>query len=227
MKTILVLPTYNEADNIPLIVPEIMALDIPDLNILIVDDNSPDGTGQIADELAQTYPCVMVSHRKAKDGLGKAYIPGFKLALEQGADVIGQMDSDFSHPVEKLREMYQNIQDPANDIVIGSRYIPGGALDENWPFWRKALSVGGNIYARTILNLPYSDVTGGFKLWKSHVLSNFALDAIRSSGVRFSCPYCLLVQYQIPYYSCGRAALTNSRNQKMVDCLKELHSAHA
>ncbi|MBT3669085.1 MAG: polyprenol monophosphomannose synthase [Chloroflexi bacterium] len=184
MKINLILPTYNEAENLPRLIPVLFNLPIQDLNILIIDDNSPDGTGEIAEKLALEYPGkIQVVHRKGKLGLGSAYILGFKMALENGADAIGQMDSDFSHPPEKLPELIDGIN--GYDIAIGSRYIKGGSLDKKWPLWRKALSAWGNFYARSILRIPTKDVTGGFRLWSRHVLENLPLERVISNGYIF------------------------------------------
>lgn len=152
--------------------------------MLIVDDNSPDGTGQIADQLSvETHGRVQVMHRTGKLGLGSAYIQGFRRAIEMGAEAIGQMDADFSHPVEKLPEMLETLN--KTDVVLGSRYVAGGKLDERWPFWRKGLSAFGNFYARTILGLPIRDVTGGFRLWKRATLQSMPLERVRSNGYVF------------------------------------------
>ena len=184
MKINLILPTYNEAENLPRLIPVLFNLPIQDLNILIIDDNSPDGTGEIAEKLALEYPGkIQVVHRKGKLGLGSAYILGFKMALENGADAIGQMDSDFSLPPEKLPELIDGIN--GYDIAIGSRYIKGGSLDKKWPLWRKALSAWGNFYARSILRIPTKDVTGGFRLWSRHVLENLPLERVISNGYIF------------------------------------------
>ena len=184
MKTTIVIPTYKEAENLPKIVEAIFALPLPDLTILVVDDNSPDGTGQIAEDLGKTYQGrVEVLHRAGKLGLGTAYIQGFQLAMEHGAEAVCQMDADFSHPPEKVLELVSTLEHC--DLAIGSRYVPGGKLDENWPFWRKALSGFGNFYARTILGLPHRDVTGGFRLWRRSTLQSMPLDRIRSNGYIF------------------------------------------
>lgn len=184
MKTIQVIPTYNEAGNLPELVESLFKQGIPDLNILIVDDNSPDGTGEIAENLANSYPRQMsVRHRQVKEGLGKAYIEGFRWALNQGADVIGMMDADLSHPPEKLPAMLSALNKA--DVVIGSRYVPGGKLDEDWPIWRKALSSFGNAYARTILGLPIRDTTGGYRLWSRAALQAIPFEESRSSGYVF------------------------------------------
>ena len=184
MKITIVVPTYNEAENLPKLVSALFALPLPDLNLLIVDDNSPDGTGKLADDLCQQMNGRMdVIHRAGKLGLGTAYITGFKHALEHGAQAVGQMDADFSHPIEKIVELAREIE--KYDAVIGSRYVKGGRLDENWPAWRKGLSAFGNIYARTILNLPVRDCTGGYRMWRRETLLGMPLDRIRSNGYVF------------------------------------------
>lgn len=184
MKTTIVIPTYNEAENLPKLVSVLFQLPMPDLSLLIVDDNSPDGTGQIAEDLGrETGGRVRVLHRAGKLGLGTAYIEGFQLSLNQGAEAVGQMDADFSHPVDKIPRLVEALQQ--YDVALGSRYIPGGSLDERWPIWRKGLSAWGNFYARTILGLPMKDVTGGFRLWRSTTLRRMPLDRIRSNGYIF------------------------------------------
>lgn len=184
MKTTIVVPTFNEAENLPKLVPALFALPVPDLNLLIVDDNSPDGTGQLADELAkQMAPRMEVIHRAGKMGLGTAYIAGFGHAIERGADAVGQMDADFSHPLEKIVDLVRELNE--YPVVIGSRYTAGGSLDENWPLWRKGLSAFGNFYARTILRLPLRDCTGGFRLMRRDVLCSMPLNRIRSNGYVF------------------------------------------
>ncbi|NLG95967.1 MAG: polyprenol monophosphomannose synthase [Chloroflexi bacterium] len=184
MNITFVIPTYNEAENLPKLVSALFALPLQELNLLIVDDNSPDGTGQVADDLCRQYQGRLeVIHRTGKLGLGTAYITGFKHALARGAQAVGQMDADFSHPIEKIVEMACEIDHC--DMVLGSRYVPGGSLDERWPIWRKFLSGFGNFYARTILNLPVRDVTGGFRLWRRETLLGMPLDRIRSNGYVF------------------------------------------
>ena len=184
MKTTIVIPTFNEAINLPILVEKLFGLPLDDLSILVVDDNSPDGTGNIAEELGTKYNGrISVLHREGKLGLGTAYIQGFQLAMERGAEAVGQMDADFSHPPEKIVELVKTLE--TCDMALGSRYVPGGKLDERWPFWRKALSGWGNFYARTILGLKLRDVTGGFRLWKSHTLKSMPLDRIRSNGYIF------------------------------------------
>jgi dolichol-phosphate mannosyltransferase len=184
MKTLIVLPTFNEAENLPLLVWAIFGLEDSDISLLVVDDNSPDGTGQIADKLAEEFPGrISVMHRKGKQGLASAYIQGFQQALLTDADAIGMMDSDFSHAPEKLPEMIAAMADA--DLVIGSRYVSGGSVDKDWPFWRKALSAFGNFYARTILGIPINDVTTGYRLWRSEKMRTFPLEKVLSSGYIF------------------------------------------
>jgi dolichol-phosphate mannosyltransferase len=180
----IIVPTYNEAENLPKLTNSLLGLPLPGINLLVVDDNSPDGTGQIAEELSLAHPGrVDVLHRAGKLGLGTAYIEGFRWALEHDAQAIGQMDADFSHPMDKIPLMVETLT--GCDAVIGSRYVKGGALDERWPFWRKWLSGFGNLYARTILGIPIRDVTGGFKLWRRETLAGMPLDRIKSNGYVF------------------------------------------
>jgi dolichol-phosphate mannosyltransferase len=185
LKTTIVIPTYNEAENLPKMVSALFALPMQDLHILVVDDNSPDSTGQIAEELGtKNNDRVHVLHRAGKLGLGTAYIQGFKMALMEGADAVGQMDADFSHPPEKALELVNTLH--RCDVAVGSRYIKGGKLDENWPLWRRLLSGWGNIYARTILGgMPIKDVTGGFRFWHRRTLDGMPLDRIKSNGYIF------------------------------------------
>ena len=184
MKVTIVIPTYNEAENLPQLLSAIFKLNLPELDILVVDDNSPDGTGQIAEDKGKEYQeRVKVLHRSGKLGLGTAYIQGFQIALENGAEAVGQMDADFSHPPEKVTELIQALE--GCDVALGSRYVSGGSLDERWPLWRKALSAFGNTYARTILRLPVNDVTGGFRLYRRETLLAMPLKCIRSNGYVF------------------------------------------
>jgi dolichol-phosphate mannosyltransferase len=183
MPITIVLPTYNEAENLPKLVSALFSLPL-DLAVLVVDDNSPDGTGRIADGLSKQYKGkVAVLHRAGKLGLRSAYIEGFRRAFELGADAVVQMDADFSHDPAVLTEMARRIA--SYDVVIGSRYVRGGSLDERWPSWRKALSAFGNAYARTILGFPLRDVTTGYRMWKREALQNMPLDRIRSNGYIF------------------------------------------
>lgn len=184
MSTIIVIPTYNERENLPTLVEKIRALPLSDVELLVVDDNSPDGTGALADEYAaKKNSRVHVLHRSGKLGLGTAYVAGFSKALELGAERVVQMDADLSHPPEKLVELIETGRD--YDLVIGSRYVPGGSLDRDWPVWRKALSGFGNFYARTLLGLKVRDVTAGFRLWRREALQRIPLQRIRSNGYMF------------------------------------------
>ncbi len=165
-------------------VSTLFALPIPDLRILVVDDNSPDGTGKLAEELgAANGGRVSVLHRSGKLGLGSAYIQGFQMALQQGAKAVAQMDADFSHPPDKLVEMANVLE--TCDVVLGSRYVSGGRLDERWSIWRKILSSWGNFYSRVILRIPVHDITGGFRAWRREALMKMPLDRVRSNGYAF------------------------------------------
>jgi dolichol-phosphate mannosyltransferase len=180
----IVIPTYNEKENINRLVPVLFKLDIPWTHILVVDDNSPDGTGDLADQLGKQFAGrVECLHRPAKQGIGPAYLQGFAYALSHGAERILQMDADLSHPPEKIPEMIERLE--TADAVIGSRYVSGGSLDEHWAYWRKQLSGFGNAYARSILKLPIKDVTGGFKLWKRSTLERMPLERVRANGYIF------------------------------------------
>ena len=184
MITTIVIPTFNEVQNLPHLVEAVFNQQLPGLRLLVVDDNSLDGTGDIAEQLASQYSQrLSVLHRSGKLGMGTAYIAGFKRALENGADCIGQMDADFSHPPDKILALNDALQNC--DVAIGSRYVSGGSLDERWPVWRKGLSRWGNFYARSILGLHMRDVTGGFRLWRRETLLRMPLDRIRSNGYVF------------------------------------------
>lgn len=184
MKTTIVIPTYNEAENLPVLVEKVLSLPVPELSILVVDDNSPDGTGEIAETLGKKFNGrVLVLHRTGKQGLGSAYIQGFQMAMNNGAEAVGQMDADFSHPSEKIVDLLKTLE--SCDMALGSRYVPGGKLDERWPLWRKALSGFGNFYARTILGMQLRDVTGGYRIWKASTLKAMPLNRIKSNGYIF------------------------------------------
>jgi dolichol-phosphate mannosyltransferase len=178
-----VTPTYNEAENLPKMVSALFSLPL-DLRILVVDDNSPDGTGRLADELAGSHPNrVTVLHRPGKLGLRSAYLNGFQKILETDAQAIVQMDADFSHDPSVLIEMAKLLE--THDMVLGSRYTPGGSVDQRWPFWRKGLSAFGNFYARTILGLPLRDVTTGYRMWRRETLQQIPFERIQSNGYIF------------------------------------------
>ena len=217
MKITIVIPTYNEVENIPKLFSALFDLPLPDLRLLVVDDNSPDGTGKVAEALSSQYGGrVDVLHRAGKMGLGTAYIEGFHFALEHGAQAIGQMDADFSHPVAKVPELVSAVEDC--DIVIGSRYVLGGSLDEHWPLWRKGLSRWGNFYARTILGLPIRDVTGGFRLWRRETLLGMPLQRVKSNGYVFQVEIAYIAHRlgfksrEIPIYFADRRWGTSKMN---------------
>jgi len=185
MKTMVLLPTFNEVENLALMLQALLALPIDDLEVMVIDDNSPDGTGQLADELAaQSEGRVHVLHRASKEGLGRAYQDGFDRALGMDANLIVQMDCDFSHPVDKLPEMVAKAAQ--YDVVIGSRYVKGGSLDTEWGWERKLLSWWANrIYIWLILRAKTHDCTGGFRVWNRYVLEGIDRRRIRSNGYIF------------------------------------------
>jgi dolichol-phosphate mannosyltransferase len=178
----LVLPTYNEATNVAAIVAATRANLPADARILIVDDNSPDGTGEIADRLAEADPGVEVLHRGAKEGLGPAYIAGFRHALAGGADFVLQMDSDFSHDPADLPRLLAAMD--SADLAIGSRYVAGGGVAD-WSLLRRVVSRGGSLYAGLVLRARPRDLTGGFKCWRRAVLETIDLDAVAAKGYVF------------------------------------------
>ncbi len=179
-----VIPTYNEAENLPSLIDNIVATSISNLKLIIVDDGSPDGTGQLAEELADQLPGrLSVVHRPGKMGLGSAYIRGFGVALSEGAEAVGQMDADFSHSPSYLPGLLAELE--RWDAVFGSRYVEGGRVDERWSFWRVFLSKFGNTYARVILRLQVRDSTGGFRIWRAETLRRMPLQRIRSEGYVF------------------------------------------
>ena len=180
-RVIMVVPTYNEADNLAWIVGRLHAAQ-PDVDVLVVDDASPDGTGDIAEELAGTDPRVHVLHRTGKEGLGAAYLHGFAHALEAGYDVIGEMDADGSHQPEQLHLLRDALTDA--DLVIGSRWVPGGTV-VNWPLRRELLSRGGNLYVRLLLGIAVRDATAGFRLYRRATLEAIDLASVQSTGYVF------------------------------------------
>lgn len=188
-----VIPTYNEADNLPAMAAALFALPFARLQLLVVDDNSPDGTGRVADELAERYnataqpdrPRILVIHRKGKGGLGTAYVEGMRRALADGADYVLQMDADFSHSPVYIPQMLGVMLATDAHVVIGSRYVPGGSLDEGWGPGRRLLSWWANLYSRAILNLRIRDMTAGFKLWRRTALLEIGLEDVRSNGYSF------------------------------------------
>jgi dolichol-phosphate mannosyltransferase len=185
MKVIVVTPTYNEVKNITALAGELWNLDVPDLSILVVDDNSPDGTGEAAERLAEENPGKMhVMRRPGKMGLGTAYKDGFRKALDMGAEAIVQMDADFSHSPSYIPQMLDLLGE--YDVVVGSRYVEGGRLDERWSVWRYLLSWWANaVYTRLILGLQIKDTTAGFKAWRRETLLGIGLSRIYSNGYDF------------------------------------------
>jgi dolichol-phosphate mannosyltransferase len=181
-KALVIIPTYNEAKNLPLIVPQVLAQD-QSIEVLIIDDNSPDGTGRAADELAQRDPRVHVLHREGKQGLGTAYRVGFRWALARDYEYVFEMDCDFSHDPKHLPEFLAAARDA--DLVLGSRYLDGRVTVVNWPMTRLFLSYCANIYARVVTGLKVCDATGGFKCFRRCVLEAIDLDAVRSNGYAF------------------------------------------
>lgn len=179
--TLVIVPTYNERENLPKLVERVLALPIP-IELLVVDDNSPDGTGQLADELAAKHPSIHVLHRAEKNGLGRAYCAGFAWALEREYEFIMEMDGDFSHnpdDIPKFRQAAENA-----DLVLGSRYRDGIRVI-NWPLKRLMLSMGAAMYVRVVTGMPFSDPTGGFKCFRRRTLQSIDLQAVRSNGYSF------------------------------------------
>ena len=183
MKTIVIIPTYNEKSNIAEIIEKLFSLKINSLEVLVVDDNSPDGTAEVVRKLAQKYPVNLIV-RSEKRGLGTAYTAAFKNILSQpgSPDIIIQMDADLSHDPAVIPVFLNQIKNC--DVVLGSRYIKGGGV-KNWNFFRRIVSRWSNVYARVILGLPYRDLTGGFKCWKREVLEKIDLDSLSSVGYNF------------------------------------------
>ena len=184
MNPTIVIPTYNEAENVRPMVEALLALELPDLDILVVDDESPDGTGRIVDQLVDRYPGqVHALHRSGQRGLGRAYIDGFRWTLKHGAEAVVQMDCDFSHSPEDVPRLLAGLSE--YDVVVGSRYVEGGRVDEEWELGRELLSWWANLYARFILRSTVRDFTAGFKAWRCDALEAIDLSAIRSQGYVF------------------------------------------
>ncbi|MCY4545596.1 MAG: polyprenol monophosphomannose synthase [Gemmatimonadetes bacterium] len=181
MKSLIIVPTYNELENIRRLLPELMALG-PDIRVLVVDDNSPDGTGKLADELAAENERISVLHRPGKLGLGSAYVAGFKYAIQQDVDCVFEMDADFSHDPAMIPRFIEEIA--SCDVVIGSRYISGINV-VNWPMSRLLLSYFANIYTRLVTGMTIRDTTSGYKCFRREVLEHIELDEVRSDGYAF------------------------------------------
>jgi dolichol-phosphate mannosyltransferase len=182
MREVICLPTYNERENLGRMVAALRGLDLDDLHVLVVDDNSPDGTGDIADRLAAEDDHVHVLHREKKEGLGPAYLAGFRRALELGADLVFEIDCDFSHDPADVPRLAAAAEDA--DLVLGSRYVRGGGT-RNWGFVRRFISRGGSLYAQMLLQLGVRDLTGGFKCYRREVLQTIDLEGISSLGYAF------------------------------------------
>jgi dolichol-phosphate mannosyltransferase len=181
--TWIVLPTYDEAGNLPGIAAAILAA-VPDATLLVVDDRSPDGTGRLADALAAADPRVRVRHRAGKEGLGRAYLDGFRVALDGGAGAVVQMDADWSHDPAILPALLEPIRDGRADLVIGSRYTRGGRV-EDWGIGRRLISRLGSLFARIVLWLQPNDLTGGFKAWRASTLAAIPFDGVHAGGYVF------------------------------------------
>ncbi len=180
-RVLVCIPTYNERENLPLVVARIRA-SVPAADLLVIDDSSPDGTGEVADAIAAEDPQVQVLHRPGKQGLGMAYLAGFERGLEAGYDAIVEMDADGSHRPEQLPLLLEALE--GADLVIGSRWVKGGSV-VNWPLHRKALSVGGNLYTRVLLGMPVHDATAGYRAYRADALRAIGLDHVASQGYCF------------------------------------------
>ncbi|GAB3146798.1 polyprenol monophosphomannose synthase [Microbispora hainanensis] len=181
-RVLVIVPTYNERENLPLITRRLREA-LPDVHLLVADDNSPDGTGRIADELAEADDHVHVMHRTSKQGLGAAYIAGFHWGLAEGYDVLVEMDADGSHQPEELHKLLDAVAGGA-DLAIGSRWVPGGKT-VNWPVSRELLSRGANTYVRLVLGIPVRDATAGFRAYRAATLEKIGLDDVESQGYCF------------------------------------------
>ncbi|MFI2645615.1 polyprenol monophosphomannose synthase [Streptomyces sp. NPDC018610] len=185
-KIVVVVPTYDERENLPVLAGLLAELRLPDLHLLVVDDDSPDGTGDVADKLAAENPGrVGVLHRAEKDGLGRAYVAGMTRALAEGADVVIQMDADLSHPASVIPTMVDTLLNTDAAVVLGSRYVAGGATAADWPWHRKALSLWANVYVNTLLRLGVKDATAGFKAWRAEALRAIDPGSVHSNGYSF------------------------------------------
>ncbi|MGD0247874.1 MAG: polyprenol monophosphomannose synthase [Candidatus Limnocylindrales bacterium] len=179
----IIIPTYNERDNVGPIADAVLET-IPEAHILIVDDGSPDGTGELADEMARKNKAITVLHREAKQGLGRAYVAAFKDLLARDAGIVVQMDADFSHPVRYLPSLLEPLRTGTADLVLGSRYVEGGHIPR-WNILRRLVSRGGSVFAGVVLLMPYRDLTGGFKAWRSAALRQIELDRLHAGGYAF------------------------------------------
>ena len=217
-RALVCVPTYDEKENVVAIVEAVLAA-APDVDVLVIDDNSPDGTGRLADEIAAREPRVHVLHRAGKEGLGRAYLAGFAWALARGYGLVLEMDADFSHDPRYLPAMLEAAREA--DLVLGSRYVPGGGT-VNWGVARKLISRGGSLYARTILGIPIRDLTGGFKCFRREVLESLPLDKIKSDGYSFQIEVNFIVWKkgfrvkEIPIVFVDRTAGTSKMSRRIV-----------
>jgi dolichol-phosphate mannosyltransferase len=193
----IIIPTYNERENLAPIVGRVRA-SVPNADVLVVDDASPDGTGELADQIAATDPCVHVMHRTEKSGLGAAYIAGFRWALDRGYGAVVEMDADGSHQPEQLSRLLTAMEHA--DLVIGSRWVPGGKV-VNWPWYRQILSRSGNTYVRLMLGIGLRDATGGYRVYRGNTLRRIGLDQVRSQG------YCFQVDLTLRTLQAGMTAV--------------------
>ena len=186
MKTVVVIPTYDEIRNVAPMAKAVLGAGVPGLELLFVDDNSPDGTGVAIEELMKAEPRLRCLHRPGKEGLGRAYVAGFAKALEMGADLVIQMDCDFSHDPKDLPRLVEAAagRDGSADLVIGSRYVPGGSTP-GWPFKRRLITRAGGVFIRTVTGLPLRDPTGGFKCWRAETLRKIDFPTVGSKGYSF------------------------------------------
>jgi dolichol-phosphate mannosyltransferase len=180
-KVLVIIPTYNESENIESIVSRVRA-SVPGVDVLVADDNSPDGTGRIADTIAENDPHVQVMHRKGKEGLGAAYLAGFHWGIDHGYDILIEMDADGSHQPEQLHRLLEAVRDA--DLVLGSRWVTGGSV-VNWPLHRKVISRGGSLYSRLMLGLDLRDITGGYRAFRKDTLLGIDMDSVASQGYCF------------------------------------------
>ena len=217
-----VIPTYNERDNLPTVLERVLSLPVPGLRVLVVDDGSPDGTGELADECARvTGHRVHVLHRATKDGLGRAYVAGMGHALAQGAAAVIQMDADLSHPVRTIPLMLATLADGRADVVVGSRYVAGGSTAREWPWHRRLLSRAANSYVDHVLHLGVRDATSGFKAWRADALRSIDLPSCRSDGYAFQielahrCRCLGLVVQELPIHFADRSHGRSKRFQRV------------
>jgi dolichol-phosphate mannosyltransferase len=179
----IIVPTYNERENVGPITDAILGA-VPEAHILIVDDGSPDGTGELADEIAARNPAIAVLHRQAKQGLGRAYVAAFRELIARDADIVVQIDADFSHPVRYLPSLLEPLRTQKADLVLGSRYVKGGHIPR-WNLMRRLVSRGGSVFAGVVLLLPYRDLTGGYKAWSAVTLQQIDLERLHAGGYAF------------------------------------------